>query len=85
MPIKPPARDKNTDSSMNWNSMSPRCAPIALRMPISLVRSVTEISMIFMMPIPPTTSEIAAIPPSSKDSVPMTVFITSMIFDILIS
>ena len=34
-------------------------------MPISRVRSVTDTSMMFMMPIPPTTSEIAAIPASS--------------------
>ena len=30
-------------------------------MPISRVRSVTETSMMFMMPIPPTSSEIEAI------------------------
>ena len=29
------------------------------------MRSVTETSMMFMMPMPPTISEIAAIPPSS--------------------
>ena len=33
----------------------------ARRMPISRVRSVTVASMMFMMPMPPTTSEIAAI------------------------
>ena len=33
-------------------------------MPISQVRSVTETSMIFMMPIPPTVNEMAAIPTS---------------------
>ena len=30
---------------------------MAMRMPISRVRSVTETSMMFMMPMPPTTSE----------------------------
>ena len=35
-------------------------APTAMRMPISRVRSVTETSIMFMMPMPPTTSEIAA-------------------------
>ena len=35
-------------------------APMALRTPISRVRSVTLTSMIFMMPMPPTTSDIAA-------------------------
>ena len=43
-------------------------APIAIRMPISRVRSVTETSMMFMIPMPPTTSETAATPPSSRSS-----------------
>ena len=37
------------------------CAPTALRMPISRVRSVTDTSMMFMMPMPPTSSEMPAI------------------------
>ena len=32
-----------------------------MRMPISLVRSVTDTSMMFMMPMPPTMSETPAI------------------------
>ena len=36
-------------------------APIAMRMPISRVRSVTETSMMFMIPMPPTRSETPAI------------------------
>ncbi len=36
-------------------------APIARRIPISRVRSVTETSMMFMIPIPPTRSEMLAI------------------------
>ena len=44
---------------------------MALRMPISRVRSRTETSMMFMIPMPPTTSEIEAIPPSSSVSVPL--------------
>ncbi len=43
--------------------MSRPRAPIALRMPISRVRSRTETSMMFMIPIPPTSSEIEAMPP----------------------
>ena len=35
-------------------------APSDLRIPISLVRSVTDTSMMFITPIPPTSSEIAA-------------------------
>ncbi len=40
-------------------------APSALRRPISRIRSVTDTSMMFMTPMPPTSSEIAAMPPSS--------------------
>ena len=36
-----------------------------MRMPISRVRSVTLTSMMFMIPMPPTTSETPAIEPSS--------------------
>jgi hypothetical protein len=39
---------------------------MARRMPISRVRSVTDTSMIFMMPMPPTSSEIDAIAASSS-------------------
>ena len=47
--------------------MSRSVAPTAILMPISRVRSVTETSMMFMMPMPPTTSDINAIEPSSID------------------
>ena len=40
----------------------PPRAPTAFRMPISRVRSVTETSMMFMIPIPPTTSDTAGDP-----------------------
>jgi hypothetical protein len=33
-------------------------APTAMRTPISWVRSVTDTNMMFMTPMPPTTSEI---------------------------
>ena len=49
----------------NWLRMSRLRAPIALRIPISLVRSVTVTSMMFMTPMPPTRSEMAATAPSS--------------------
>ena len=45
--------------------MSLRRAPTALRMPISRVRSVTLTSMMFITPMPPTSSEMAATSPSS--------------------
>ncbi len=38
----------------------------ARRMPISRVRSETVASMMFMMPIPPTRSEMLAIEPSTR-------------------
>ena len=45
--------------------MSRARAPTAMRTPISRVRSVTETSMMFMMPMPPTSSETAAMAMSS--------------------
>jgi len=44
-------------------------APSALRSPISRILSVTDTSMMFMTPIPPTSSEMAAIPESRTVSV----------------
>ena len=38
-------------------------APSALRNPISRIRSVTDTSMMFMTPIPPTSNEMPATPP----------------------
>ena len=52
--------------------MSRERAPMARRTPISRVRSVTETSMMFMMPMPPTTSETAATPARSVVSMPVT-------------
>ena len=49
--------------------MSRMRAPVAIRTPISRVRSVTLTSMMFMTPMPPTRSEIAAIEPSRIVSV----------------
>ena len=43
-----------------------RSAPMALRMPISRVRSVTVTSMMFMMPMPPTSREMPAMAPSTR-------------------
>ncbi|MNI29345.1 hypothetical protein D3C73_831600 [compost metagenome] len=46
--------------------MSLRRAPTAIRTPISRVRSVTDTSMMFMTPMPPTISEINAISDTSS-------------------
>ena len=47
-------------SIRNWRSTSDARAPTAMRRPISRVRSVTDTIMMFMMPTPPTTSEMSA-------------------------
>ena len=65
-PIIPPRRLRVMASMRNWSLMATGCAPTAMRMPISRVRSVTLTSMMFMMPMPPTTSDMPAIAPSSS-------------------
>ena len=60
--------------------MSRRRAPSALRMPISRVRSVTETSMMFMIPMPPTSRLMPPIAPRSSVMIcdtPWTVWRTS--------
>ena len=47
-------------------------APTAMRRPISRVRSVTETSMMFMMPIPPTRRDTPATAASRTVRVPVT-------------
>ena len=63
--MSPPEALSNTVSTRNCITMSRRRAPSARRMPISRVRSVTLASMMFMIPIPPTNSEMAAMEPST--------------------
>lgn len=55
IPIMPPVAVKKTASIRNCFKISPERAPMALRIPISLVLSFTETSMMFMTPIPPTS------------------------------
>ena len=59
-PISPPATDSNADSIRNCHSTSRRRAPIAMRVPISLVRSVTLITITLAMPMPPMIKLTAA-------------------------
>ena len=68
-PTSAPITDSSTASDRNCTTMSARPAPIALRIPISRVRSVTVTSMMFMTPIPPTSRLIAATAPSSTVNV----------------
>ena len=56
-PSTPPTSESITASVANCPRMRRRLAPSALRMPISRVRSVTLTSMMFRMPMPPTTSD----------------------------
>ena len=60
MPSAPPRADVVAASVTNNPRIVRSFAPRALRMPISRVRSVTETIMMFMMPMPPTSSEMAA-------------------------
>lgn len=73
IPIKPPRRLNTIASIKNWERISRRLAPIDIRIPISRVRSVTETSMMFIIPIPPTNNETDAILLNS----------TVIIFDVL--
>ena len=59
-PISPPMSDSVTASTRNCARMSRVRAPTAMRRPISRVRSVTDTSMMFMMPMPPTSSDTEA-------------------------
>ena len=59
-PRSPPVTDISTDSMRNCNEMTGPVAPTAIRSPISFVRSVTLTSMMFIIPIPATSSEKAA-------------------------
>jgi hypothetical protein len=66
MPSTPPASVRNAASSRNWTRISDRLAPSALRTPISRVRSVTEMDMTAITPIPPTMSAIDEMTTSAR-------------------
>src|SRR5579883_1045333 len=68
-PIAPPTSDIVADSIRNCSRISVYRAPSAFRTPISRVRSVTLTSMMFIMTIPPTISEMEAIPITTKKNV----------------
>ncbi len=68
MPRAPPIIDSVTASTRNCLRMSRPRAPTAMRSPISRVRSVTLTSMMFMMPMPPTSSDTEATAPRSSVS-----------------
>ncbi len=66
-PTSPPRMAMTTDSTRIWMKMSLVAAPTDLRMPISRTRSEMLASMMFMMPMPPTSRLMPAIsPPLSR-------------------
>ena len=71
MPISPPNSDSTIASTRNCSQHLALGAPMASRMPISRVRSVTETSMMFMMPMPPTSRLTAATADSRPVSTPV--------------
>ena len=60
-PISPPMDVRTAASVRNCPRIDLFLAPSAFLRPISLVLSVTDTSIIFITPIPPTRSEILAI------------------------
>ena len=63
VPIRPPTPESTIVSTRNWTTIWDLRAPMARRIPISRVRSVTVASMMFMIPMPPTISEMPAMAP----------------------
>ena len=63
LPRRPPATVRSELSTRNCAATSRRRAPRARRTPTSRVRSATLASMMFMIPIPPTSRLIAATAP----------------------
>ena len=61
-PTIPPIRHNIIDSVKNCIVITRVFAPSDFLIPISRVRSVTETSIIFITPIPPTISEMAPTP-----------------------
>ena len=85
MPSTPPSAEVTAASITNCSMMYRSFAPSALRMPISRVRSVTETNMMFMMPMPPTTSEMAAMPARTPMSTLSMEFMASSSSDMLMT
>lgn len=84
-PKRPPTSERMQASQRNWAKIWRRLAPTALRMPISLVHSETATNMMFMMPMPPTSREMAAMPPKSRDMVLSTSSMASNTWDWLLT
>ena len=74
-PIIPPVTESKIASIRNWFKISIPRAPTLIRRPISRVRSVTDTYMMFMIPMPPTSSEMPATEPNRMVIVDMVEFI----------
>ena len=61
VPTTPPVRLSKTDSIRIIRTTRQRPQPIARKMPISLVRSKTDITMVFNMPTAPITNATAEV------------------------
>jgi hypothetical protein len=59
--------------------MSFLCAPIALRIQISFILSVTDTSIMFITPIPHTNNDMAAIPASRAVNIQVILLTVSII------
>ena len=70
-----------TNCCMMYRSLAPR----DFLMPISRVRSVTDTSMMFIMPMPPTTREMAAMPASTPTRRLIMLVMVSSISDMLVT
>ena len=69
IPMATPTRQSTIASVMNCRRIEPFVAPNAFLVPISLVLSVIDTSIMFITPIPPTRSEIPAIAAIARDIV----------------
>ncbi len=71
VPNAPPIAETAAASIRNCVMIVRRFAPSARRIPISRVRSRTETSMMFMIPMPPTRSVISPTPIATPKSAPV--------------
>ena len=72
--MRPPMRQMHAASIKNCSRMVRFFAPMALRTPISRVRSATETNMMFMMPMPPTNSDKPVMNKPTASMVPATLW-----------
>ena len=84
IPAIPPIRLSRKLSIRNCSWICHCRAPSAFLSPISIVRSVTVVSIMFMIPMPPTSRAMEAIPASRLVIMPIMVFIVSSMASIVV-